>query len=113
MMLGAAWTLSCTLTAPPAAPVEKSSGSSLIGTWRVVAFEDRETGQGAWDHPLQVGTMTPMQRINIVYWEEEGGWMGYLQEYPDYWTQGDSLDDLKEHLKDLYQDIAMLNKDSR
>lgn len=50
--------------------------------------------------------MTTMQRINIVYWEEEGGWMGYLQEYPDYWTQGDSLDDLKEHLKDLYQDIA-------
>jgi predicted RNase H-like HicB family nuclease len=47
-----------------------------------------------------------MQRINIVYWEEEGGWIGYLQEYPDYWTQGDSLDDLKEHLKDLYQDIA-------
>jgi predicted RNase H-like HicB family nuclease len=48
----------------------------------------------------------PMQRINIVYWEEEGGWIGYLQEYPDYWTQGDSLDDLKEHLKDLYQDIT-------
>ena len=47
-----------------------------------------------------------MQRINIVYWEEEGGWLGYLQEYPDYWTQGDSLDDLKEHLKDLYQDIT-------
>jgi predicted RNase H-like HicB family nuclease len=45
-------------------------------------------------------------RINIVYWEEEGGWLGYLQEYPDYWTQGDSLDDLKEHLKDLYQDLT-------
>ncbi|HEY2291548.1 MAG TPA: type II toxin-antitoxin system HicB family antitoxin [Thermoanaerobaculia bacterium] len=47
-----------------------------------------------------------MQRVNIVYWEEEGGWIGYLQEYPDYWTQGDSLDDLKEHLRDLYQDIS-------
>jgi predicted RNase H-like HicB family nuclease len=47
-----------------------------------------------------------MQRVNIVYWEEEGGWIGYLQEYPDYWTQGDSFDDLKEHLKDLYQDIT-------
>lgn len=47
-----------------------------------------------------------MQRVNIVYWEEEGGWFGYLQEYPDYWTQGDSLNDLKEHLKDLHQDIT-------
>jgi hypothetical protein len=48
----------------------------------------------------------PMQKVNIVYWEEDGGWIGYLQEYPDYWTQGDSLDDLKEHLRDLYEDIS-------
>lgn len=47
-----------------------------------------------------------MQTVNIVYWEEEGGWLGYLQEYPDYWTQGETLDDLKEHLKDLYKDIS-------
>jgi hypothetical protein len=26
--------------------------------------------------------------------------------YSDYWTQGETLDDLKEHLKDLYQDIS-------
>jgi hypothetical protein len=29
-----------------------------------------------------------------------------MEEYPDYWTQGDSLDDLKEHLKDLYLDLT-------
>ena len=46
-----------------------------------------------------------MQRINIVYWQEEGGWLGYLQEYPDYWTQGETLEDLKEHLRDLYKDV--------
>jgi len=27
-------------------------------------------------------------------------------EYPDYWTQGESLDDLKEHLKDLHADLS-------
>ena len=32
--------------------------------------------------------------------------MGYLEEYPDYWTQGDSLDDLIEHLTDLFRDLA-------
>jgi len=47
-----------------------------------------------------------MPRVNIVYWEEDGGWIGYLQEYPDYWTQGQTLDDLEEHLKDLYKEIA-------
>ncbi|MFN8499948.1 MAG: type II toxin-antitoxin system HicB family antitoxin [Anaerolineae bacterium] len=42
-----------------------------------------------------------MDVVKIVYWEEDGVWLGYLQEYPDYWTQGGTLDDLKEHLRDL------------
>lgn len=46
-----------------------------------------------------------MQTIKFVYWEEDGAWLGYLQEYPDYWTQGETLDDLKDHLRDLYQDL--------
>lgn len=47
-----------------------------------------------------------MRTVNIVYWEEEGGWLGYIQEYPDYWTQGETVDDLKDHLKDLYKDLT-------
>ncbi|HYU33368.1 MAG TPA: type II toxin-antitoxin system HicB family antitoxin [Thermoanaerobaculia bacterium] len=47
-----------------------------------------------------------VQTVNIVYWEEDGGWLGYLQEYPDYWTQGETLEDLQEHLKDLYKDLT-------
>ena len=31
--------------------------------------------------------------------------LGYLEEFPDYWTQGESLEDLQEHLKDLYSDL--------
>ena len=26
--------------------------------------------------------------------------------YPDYWTQGQSLEDLESHLRDLYQDLT-------
>lgn len=33
-------------------------------------------------------------------------WLGYLQDYPDYMTQGETLEDLKEHLKDLYHEIS-------
>ena len=47
-----------------------------------------------------------MQSVKYVYWQEGAFWLGYLQDYPDYWTQGESLDDLKEHLADLYKDVT-------
>jgi predicted RNase H-like HicB family nuclease len=50
-----------------------------------------------------------MSAVKIVVWAEDGGWLGYLQNYPDYWTQGDTLEDLKEHLKDLYADVRGTN----
>ena len=33
-------------------------------------------------------------------------WLGYLEEYPDYQTQGETLEDLQENLKDIYQDVT-------
>lgn len=47
-----------------------------------------------------------MQTVRFVYWQEEDAWIGYLADYPDYRTQGQTLDDLKEHLKDLYHDMT-------
>lgn len=47
-----------------------------------------------------------MQTVHFIHWEDGSGWIGYLQDYPDYWTQGDTLEDLKEHLKDLYVDLT-------
>lgn len=47
-----------------------------------------------------------MQTVRYVYWQEDDGWLGYLEEYPDYWTQGETPEDLAEHLKDLYADIT-------
>ena len=47
-----------------------------------------------------------MQTQKFVYWEEDGFFVGYFQEYPDYWTQGTTLDDLKAHLLDLYHDLT-------
>jgi hypothetical protein len=46
-----------------------------------------------------------MQTVKYVYWEEDGAWLGYLQDFPDYWTQGETLEDLKEHLRDLHADL--------
>jgi hypothetical protein len=47
-----------------------------------------------------------MQAVKIVCWQDEGAWLGYLQDFPDYWTQGETLDDLKSHLHDLYVDLT-------
>jgi hypothetical protein len=47
-----------------------------------------------------------MQTVRYVYWEEDDAWLGYLAEYPDYWTQGETLDDLIEHLSELYLDMS-------
>lgn len=41
-----------------------------------------------------------------VYWQVEDMWLGYLEEFPDYWTQGTSLEDLEEHLKDLHNELT-------
>ena len=40
-----------------------------------------------------------------VYWENEGMWIGYLEEYPDYMSQGETIEDLKENLKDIYKEL--------
>jgi hypothetical protein len=47
-----------------------------------------------------------MQRIKYVYWQEDDSWLGYFLDYPDYWTQGEDLEDLVEHLRDLHRDLA-------
>ena len=47
-----------------------------------------------------------MESKKYVYWEDQGMWIGYLEEYPDYMSQGESLEELKENLKDIYQDLS-------
>jgi len=45
-------------------------------------------------------------KIRCQDWQEDGMWLGYLAEFPDYWTQGISLEDLEEHLKDLSSELT-------
>ena len=40
------------------------------------------------------------------YWQDGEAWLGFLDEFPDYMTQGESLDDLKVHLASLYEDLT-------
>ncbi len=33
-------------------------------------------------------------------------WLGYLEEFPDYMTQGETLEELGENLKDIYTELT-------
>lgn len=41
-----------------------------------------------------------------IYWQEDDMWIGYLEEYPDYWTQGETEDELQENLIDIYRELT-------
>ena len=46
-------------------------------------------------------------KSKITYWKEtDGMFLGYLNDYPDHWTQGTDLEDLKAHLRDLYNEFT-------
>jgi predicted RNase H-like HicB family nuclease len=47
-----------------------------------------------------------MSSERYLYWQADDAWIGYLEEFPDSWTQGETLDDLIEHLRDLYYDLT-------
>ncbi|MBI4515202.1 MAG: type II toxin-antitoxin system HicB family antitoxin [Deltaproteobacteria bacterium] len=44
--------------------------------------------------------------LRYVYWRDGEFWLGFLEEFPDYMTQGESRTDLQEHLRDLYQELT-------
>ena len=47
-----------------------------------------------------------MNTMGYVYWKCEKAWLGYSREFPDYWTQGGTFEELQENLKDLHADLA-------
>lgn len=46
-----------------------------------------------------------MEKRKFVYYQDDDMWIGWLEEYPDYKTQGDSLDELMENLKDILEEL--------
>ena len=47
-----------------------------------------------------------MKTQKYVYWQDEDMFLGYLEAYPDYWTQGETLAELEENLLDLYTELT-------
>ena len=47
-----------------------------------------------------------METVRYIYWQDEDVWLGYLEDYPDYMTQGQTIEELQENLKDLYEELT-------
>jgi predicted RNase H-like HicB family nuclease len=42
-------------------------------------------------------------RLTMVYWKGQQFWLGKLLEHPEIMTQGETLEELEENLKDAYR----------
>ena len=47
-----------------------------------------------------------METKKFVYYQEEDMWIGWLEEFPDYRTQGETLEELEENLRDIYEELT-------
>lgn len=47
-----------------------------------------------------------MKTLAFTYWQDSDAWLGHLDAFPDYLTQGESLEDLKAHLIELHRDLT-------
>jgi hypothetical protein len=47
-----------------------------------------------------------MNTTRYVYWQDGDMWLGYIEEFPDYLTQGDTLEELQANLRDIYDDVS-------
>jgi len=48
-------------------------------------------------------------KASFTYWQDGNFFLGFLDDFPDYQTQGESLEDLKEHLVDLFKELTSNN----
>ncbi len=46
-----------------------------------------------------------MHTMKYVYYQEDDMWVGWLEDYPDYHTQGTSQEELELNLKDIQQEL--------
>jgi len=46
-----------------------------------------------------------MKTLQFTFWQEDDFYIGFLNDYPNYQTQGESKEELVENLKDLLIDM--------
>lgn len=44
-----------------------------------------------------------MAKLTLIYWKDGDFWLGKLEEHPEIMTQGATLDELEENMRDAYR----------
>ena len=47
------------------------------------------------------------KHFTMVYWKGDKFWLGKLLEHPEIMTQGETLEELEENMKDAYKMMVM------
>lgn len=53
--------------------------------------------------PDITGAMAMKTKMTMVYWKGQKYWLGKLLEHPEIMTQGETLEELEENIKDAYR----------
>ena len=46
-------------------------------------------------------------KMTLIYWKSDKFWLGKLLEHPEIMTQGESLEELEENIKDAFLQMAL------
>jgi len=46
-----------------------------------------------------------MQKVKLTCWKDGDFWIDYANDYPEYVTQGMSIDELLDNIREIYKDI--------
>jgi predicted RNase H-like HicB family nuclease len=47
------------------------------------------------------------RKLTLLYWKSDRFWLGKLLEHPEIMTQGETLEELEENIKDAYFVVAL------
>lgn len=48
-----------------------------------------------------------MEKMKYTYWQDEEMWLGYLEKYPDYMTQEETVEALEDNLRDIFKEVSI------
>jgi hypothetical protein len=55
----------------------------------------------------RTGEIPMNSKMNMIYWKSDKFWLGKLLEHPEIMTQGETLEELEENIKEAYLLMAL------
>jgi predicted RNase H-like HicB family nuclease len=50
--------------------------------------------------------ISQIMELKFKYWKDRNFWVGYMELFPDYWTQGETEEELQSNLRELYTELT-------